>query len=917
MSDHRNYRDTRRNRNSPNRTNRPGSRLLQPVRSRSRDISPVRLTRRDHQRNRYNEGERSNNIAARDDRGDRYSEVHRSMAQYSESMAAARGGESESASMKFRWNNLLDAKTELENRKNLVSGFCYENSRYSDSGVVPIVDHRHFSHVDRKNKVEFQIPKNWEQIHPQHKQQHLGYEGVSISRPNASFSSSYFEENVHLHNQMMPKSNSSAEFPNSTFDHVKQCSVPVMNREFNYSEMHGGIMPHDHEFHYRNTMPKGDFNDQQFRRPSIVDSIVDRIDVGNSHGDTLREGVTWEQNLSSQHWSPKYPDLSPKYHDLTPKYHDSSPKYHDLTPKFHDSSPKYHDLPPKYHDSSPKYHDLTPKYHDSSPKYHDSSPKYHNLTAKYHDSSPKYHDLTPKYHDLSPKYHGLTPKYHDLNPEDHDLTMKYHDLTHSHSSKHHVDDILGCGNMHPEYAYTSNCQYCCCKGSSVLNRDQYINKQEEGNASKTEEQAMHDLNVDMYESKCSGTTNLNQVWTDFDARKCASDSFDDDGISFDQDIIDTVHLDQRLASPYSSLPSNNRNPRKHKMIIGKSMKKTRPGRIITFPNTVVSSSRNVRARLGPRVVPPENPYAGKNIKSKKLKKNLLDVSKNATCYDLSDVKVKAEHSKTDPPEDSKEFKQLVQNAFFKFVKLLNENPAQRRKYTDQGVADTLRCTLCGSESKEFPNIHSLAMHAFNSTKAQRRTEHLGFHKALCLLLGWSDTAGSDGLWVKKLLPEVETSNLKNDLIIWPPVVLVHNSSIAHHDLEKRMTVSIEGLQAILKGMGFGDGKTKVSRGKPGNFSILIVTFKATFSGLQEAKQLHKFYADHKHGRTELQQISDGRGLKDSNETQYVPGNEESVLYGYLGNAQDLDKLDFESKKHSVVKSKKEIQAIADANLTAD
>ncbi|KAE9600562.1 hypothetical protein Lalb_Chr14g0374171 [Lupinus albus] len=627
MRDHRNYRDTRTNRNSPNQTHRPGSRLHQPVLSRSRDISPVRITQRDDQRNRYTEVDRSNNIAARDDHRNRYSEVDRSMAQYSDSIAAARAGESESASMKFRWNNLLEAKRQVENTNNPVSG--YENSGYSDSGVVPIVDHRNFSHVDRKNQMDFQMLKNWEQIHQQHQgqnqQQHLGYEGIYVSRPNASLSSSYFEENAHLHSQMMPKSNSIAEIPNNTYDHVKQCSLPVMNREFNYSEMQGGIMPHDHEFHYRNVMPKGDFNDQEFRRPSIVDSIVDRIDVGNSHGDTLRKGVTWEQNLSSQHWSPKYPDLSPKYHDLTPKYH----------------------------------------------------------------------DLTPKYHDLSPEYHDLNPKYHDLSPEYHDLTTKYHDLTHSHSSKHYVDDTMGCGNLHPEYAYTSNCQYSCCKGPSVLNRDQYFNKQEEGNASKTEEQVMHDLNVDMYESKCSGTTSENQVWTNFNARQCSSDSFDDDGISFDQDILGAVHFDQRSASPYSSLPSNNRNPRKHKKLIGKSMKKSRPGRIITFPDSFVSSARNVRARLGPRVVPPENPYSRKNIKSKKLKKNILDVSKTATCYDLSDVKVKVEHSMTGLPADSKEFKQLVQSAFFKFVKVLNENPAQRRKYTDQGVADTLRCTLCG------------------------------------------------------------------------------------------------------------------------------------------------------------------------------------------------------------------------------
>lgn len=104
-----------------------------------------------------------------------------------------------------------------------------------------------------------------------------------------------------------------------------------------------------------------------------------------------------------------------------------------------------------------------------------------------------------------------------------------------------------------------------------------------------------------------------------------------------------------------------------------------------------------------------------------------------------------------------------------------------------------------SKSKEFANTHSLAMHAFNSTKARCRAEHLGFHKALCLLLGWCATAASDGLWVQKMLPAAEASNLKNDLIVWPPVVVVHNSSITHCDPDKRMIVSVEGLEAILRG----------------------------------------------------------------------------------------------------------------------
>ncbi|KAK7261240.1 hypothetical protein RIF29_27545 [Crotalaria pallida] len=982
MRDQRNYRDTRRNASS----RRPAPLRFEP------DVSPVRRNQRHHQRSRYGEADRSSDarsrsVAARVDhqrsryteversrnaeeyskrveaataRGDQryrysYSEVDRSsdILQYTRSSAseAARGGEMELASattMKFRWNNLLEAEKEEGNAKNNVSGYCFgyeigarnENRGYLESGVVPIMDH-----IDRKNEVEFQIPKKWEKIHqhyqhhepqnhhqPQqhHEHQHHQHE------PIASSANYYFEENVHVHGGQMPKSNSIPEIPKKPCGYVpQQCSVPAMNREFNYSEMQGGMMMMTHddvrddEVPYRNMVPKGDFRDQEFRRPSIVDSIVDRIEgVPNSHGDSLRKrdridgvqsfhgdslgkGVPWEQRFSSeQHSSPIYNDLSPKYHDLTMKTHNLSPKYHDLNPKYHDLTMKTHDLSPKYHDLSPKYHDLTMKTHDLSPKYHDLTPRSHDLSLK----SPKYHNLTPKSCNLSPEYHNLTEKSHDSSPKYHDLTPKYNDLTQSHSSKQCVDEICGCRNMHPEYAYASNYQDSW-KGLPVINHpDQCLYKQEEGNVSKTEEQAMReDLDVDMFELKPSGiTTNENQVWTDFNAKQCASDSFDDEDISFDlEDIVDAVQFKERLPSPYSPLTAK-KNSRTQHMVTGKSAKKkSKPGRIITFPNSLVSSCRNVHDRLGPRLVPSEIPYDERNIKSKTSKRNLHDFSKTATCSDVSDVKVKVKHVKrfkTEPPEDSKEFKQLVQNAFYKFVKVVNENPALRRKYTDQREAGTLRCTLCGSKSEEFANTHSLAMHAFNSTKAWCRAEHLGFHKALCLLLGWSDTACSDGLWVQKILPDAEASNLKNNLIIWPPVVLVHNSSIAHYDPDKRMVVSIERLEAILKGMGFGGGKTKVSRGKPGNFSILVVTFNATFSGLQEAERLHKFYADKQHGRAELQQIDDGRGLKD------CENNEESALFGYLGNAEDLDKLDFESKKHSVVKSKKEIQAIADANL---
>lgn len=52
-------------------------------------------------------------------------------------------------------------------------------------------------------------------------------------------------------------------------------------------------------------------------------------------------------------------------------------------------------------------------------------------------------------------------------------------------------------------------------------------------------------------------------------------------------------------------------------------------------------------------------------------------------------------TKSEPPENSEEFRQLMFNAFFKFVKQLNETPAKRKKYKEQGEAGNLKCIICG------------------------------------------------------------------------------------------------------------------------------------------------------------------------------------------------------------------------------
>ncbi|KAK3008098.1 hypothetical protein RJ639_013645 [Escallonia herrerae] len=117
-------------------------------------------------------------------------------------------------------------------------------------------------------------------------------------------------------------------------------------------------------------------------------------------------------------------------------------------------------------------------------------------------------------------------------------------------------------------------------------------------------------------------------------------------------------------------------------------------------------------------------------------------------------------------------------------------------------------------------------------------------------------------------------------------------------------------------MGFG-GKTEVCRGKPANQSIMVVKFKPTLSGLKEAERLRNFYDESKHGRAEFQHIE---SINNSN-TEETPKKSadkmENVLFAYLGRAEDLDKIDIETRKRCLVKSKKEIVDIADAPLKTE
>ncbi|ONI01094.1 hypothetical protein PRUPE_6G121100 [Prunus persica] len=325
----------------------------------------------------------------------------------------------------------------------------------------------------------------------------------------------------------------------------------------------------------------------------------------------------------------------------------------------------------------------------------------------------------------------------------------------------------------------------------------------------------------------------------------------------------------------------------------------------------LKSPGSVKKRLAPAQNVPDPKYLGHKLEDqyKSRIRETDDFSGSIHPQGGGLPKVEGKPTKKALPEDSEEFKRLVDSAFLKYMKGLHENPALKRKFMEGGTVTT-KCCICASNSKEFAGTVPLATHAFMSPMVGSRAEHLGFHKALCVLLGWDSAAVSNGTWIQRCLPDAEALALKEDVVIWPPVVVIHNSSIANKKPDERVIVSIEGLGAILKGIGFGGGKTKVCRGKPANQSILVVTFNATFSGLREAERLHKLFAENKHGRVEFHKISSAGLRNSSNGKQELLADEANCLYGYLGIAEDLDKLETETKKRCVVKSKREIQAIA-------
>ncbi|XP_027106460.2 uncharacterized protein [Coffea arabica] len=438
-----------------------------------------------------------------------------------------------------------------------------------------------------------------------------------------------------------------------------------------------------------------------------------------------------------------------------------------------------------------------------------------------------------------------------------------------------------------------------------------------------------------------GNMNLSKPSKNRLKRKHAEKQFIQHG-STSYDLVDAGEpWDDNVDSniPSRSLKVGNSRYGKSRRTLNMTAHRQSPSGTNTFSSSVhtrktqISGPRDIKKRLGPvaekvhvsqRLAKKYKPSLRKRLGPGPQKNRVtLPWLKNLNAANLpriQDGSVGSDHdqgedpqaenvtpAKPEPPEMSEDFKQLVNIAFFKFVKQLNDTPAKRRKYKERAISGSLKCIVCRSQ-EEFVGTEGLATHVFTSQEIGLRSRHLGFHKALCALMGWKSAEKPNVTWSPEKLSDVENLTLKEDLILWPPVVIIHNSTIGNKSPDQQVIISIEEFETKLREMGFGDG-TKVYRGKPANQSVLVVEFAGRLSGLQEAERLHEVYAGNDHGRAELLRINQ------NGETVSAPvNNMENILYGYLGIAEDLDKLDFDAKRRRVVKSRKAIKDIAEASI---
>lgn len=112
-------------------------------------------------------------------------------------------------------------------------------------------------------------------------------------------------------------------------------------------------------------------------------------------------------------------------------------------------------------------------------------------------------------------------------------------------------------------------------------------------------------------------------------------------------------------------------------------------------------------------------------------------------------------------------------------------------------------------------------------------------------------------------------------------------------------------------LGIVGGKSKSLYGRDGHLGMTLVKFAGDPSGIQEAVRLAEHFEKENHGRNAWARMQPLiLGKDDENNPNLVKADEKKgdkrrVLYGYLGTAFDLDKVDFDTRKKVGIESRRE------------
>ncbi|VVA98725.1 unnamed protein product [Arabis nemorensis] len=215
-------------------------------------------------------------------------------------------------------------------------------------------------------------------------------------------------------------------------------------------------------------------------------------------------------------------------------------------------------------------------------------------------------------------------------------------------------------------------------------------------------------------------------------------------------------------------------------------------------------------------------------------------------------------------------------------------------------------------SKDVQDTHDLVMHTYYSDDASSRVHHLGLHKALCVLMGWNFSKAPDHSKAYQNLPAEVAAVNQDQLIIWPPHVIVHNTSTGKGKEGRMEGFGNKRMDNRVRELGLTGGKPKSLYGRDGgHLGITLFKFAGDDSGIRDAMRMAEYFEKTNRGRKSWARVQPPIPSKDDEkhhslvEVDGRTGEKKRILYGYLATITDLDKVDSETKKKTTIESLRE------------